>query len=167
MMASLFERLFGRSSKADTSGKIAKDRLQFVLVQDRVKLPADQMQQMQQEILEVISKYVTVDLENVDFELANRERTGVLLAEVPFGSPIDTDTDDEDTDLIEAINMDDDEPVDALDDETEDNLGDTEDADQSEAISAEDTPDVEFIEADDEDESTRPISARTDPDPKD
>lgn len=90
-MVSLFERLFGRSSQADKSGKMAKDRLQFVLVQDRINLPAEKMQQMQKEILEVISKYVTVDLDNVDFELSNRERNGVLLAEIPFGKMVDVD----------------------------------------------------------------------------
>lgn len=90
-MVSLFERLFGRSSQADKSGKQAKDRLQFVLVQDRINLPAEKMQQMQQEILDVISKYVAVDIENVDFELSNRERNGVLIAEIPFGVAINTD----------------------------------------------------------------------------
>ena len=84
-MVSLFERLFGRSNQADKSGKMAKDRLQFVLVQDRINLPAEKMQQMQKEILDVISKYVAVDLDNVDFELSNRDRNGVLIAEIPFG----------------------------------------------------------------------------------
>lgn len=92
-MVSLFERLFGRANQADKSGKMAKDRLQFVLVQDRINLPSEKMQQMQQEILEVISKYVTVDLDNVDFELSNRDRNGVLIAEIPFGKTVDADND--------------------------------------------------------------------------
>lgn len=88
MMAGLFGWLFGKGDKAsDKSGKMAKDRLQLVLVQDRINMPSDQMQQMQQEIIEVISKYVNVDMDNVDFALQNRERNGVLLAEIPFRPP--------------------------------------------------------------------------------
>lgn len=84
-MLDFFDRIFGRDGSANRgSGKVAKDRLQFVLVQDRIKLPPDQMQAMKREILEVISKYVRVDLDNVDFALSNRERTGLLIAEIPF-----------------------------------------------------------------------------------
>jgi cell division topological specificity factor len=86
-MVGIFERLFGRQNNTETasnSGKIAKDRLQFVLVQDRIQLPADRLQAMQREIIEVISKYVAVDMDNVDFALSNRERNGLLIAEIPF-----------------------------------------------------------------------------------
>jgi cell division topological specificity factor len=89
-MSGLFERLFGRNSgtqKPSTpsgSGKLAKDRLQMVLVQDRLNLPSDKMEAMKREIIEVISKYVSVDLDKVDFALANRERNGLLIAEIPF-----------------------------------------------------------------------------------
>ncbi|MEO0565400.1 MAG: cell division topological specificity factor MinE, partial [Chloroflexota bacterium] len=76
-MVGFLERLFGRTNEDKGSGKVAKDRLQFVLVQDRIKLPADKLQAMKAEMLEVISKYVSVDLENVDFNLSNRERNGL------------------------------------------------------------------------------------------
>lgn len=88
-MVSFIGRLFGRlgggsQAAAETSGKLAKDRLQLVLVQDRIDMPADKMQAMQKEIIDVISKYVMVDIDNVDFELSNRERDGLLVAEIPF-----------------------------------------------------------------------------------
>lgn len=98
-MANFFDRLLGRTSDPkDGSGKIAKDRLQFVLVQDRINMPAERLQAMKAEILEVISKYVAVDTENVDFALSNRERNGLLIAEIPFlapSAPVD-DTDEDD-----------------------------------------------------------------------
>lgn len=97
-MVGFFERLFGRNNGSETkptgSGKLAKDRLQFVLVQDRINLPSEKMQAMKKEILEVISKYVTVDLENVDFALSNRERSGLLIAEIPFLTPEDPTSED-------------------------------------------------------------------------
>lgn len=108
-MIGLFERLFGRSNQPKT-GKLAKDRLQFVLVQDRIDLPNDQMQEMQREIIEVISKYVMVDMDNVDFELSNRDRSGLLIAEIPFKaakkdnnklSPTDDDNIQDNADNIE------------------------------------------------------------------
>lgn len=101
-MLDFFDKLFGRNGTDQNSAKIAKDRLQFVLVQDRIKLPPDKMQAMQQEILDVISKYVAIDFENVDFELSNRERTGLLLAEIPFKSSHFEPTDDDDNISIAA-----------------------------------------------------------------
>lgn len=88
-MVSFIERLLGRfgggaKQSAGNSGKLAKDRLQLVLVQDRIDIPAEKMQAMQKEIIDVISKYVMVDIDNVDFELSNRERDGLLVAEIPF-----------------------------------------------------------------------------------
>lgn len=88
-MVGLLERLFGRSSNESKSGKLAKDRLQLVLVQDRIDIPSEKMKEMQEEIIQVISKYVTVDMDNVDFALRNRERDGVLVAEIPFRPPLD------------------------------------------------------------------------------
>jgi cell division topological specificity factor len=94
-MLEFFDRLFGRDGDRAKSGKIAKDRLQFVLVQDRISLPANKLQEMKQEIIQVISKYVAVDLENVDFALTNRERTGLLIAEIPFSAvPLNDPTSD-------------------------------------------------------------------------
>ncbi|MEL6271794.1 MAG: cell division topological specificity factor MinE, partial [Chloroflexota bacterium] len=98
-------RLFGKSDQNDKSGKLAKDRLQFVLVQDRINLPADKMQRMQKEIIEVISKYVAVDMEKVDFALSNRDRSGLLIAEIPFKHAVDSDEDARDEDLAPEVKV--------------------------------------------------------------
>ena len=42
------------------------------------------MEEMKQEILAVISKYVSVDSDNVDIALQKRERDSLLVAEIPF-----------------------------------------------------------------------------------
>lgn len=96
-MARLFERLFGRSNPETKSGKLAKDRLQMVLVQDRIDMSSDKMKMMQEEIIEVMSKYVTVDMDNVDFALRNRERDGLFVAEIPFHPPADETKDSDNT----------------------------------------------------------------------
>ncbi len=92
-MASFFDRMFGRNKQG--SGATAKDRLRFVLQYDRINIPPEKMEEMKREILEVISKYVSVDSERVDIALEQRDRDySTLVAEIPFTgdskAPIDT-----------------------------------------------------------------------------
>lgn len=97
-MASFLDRVFGRSSSRG-SGSKAKERLQFILVHDRINLPPEKLEAMKQEILAVISKYVSVDSNNVDIALQKRERESLLVAEIPFtkaAEGLDGDTDGED-----------------------------------------------------------------------
>ncbi len=82
-MVSFLDRLMGRAPAKGSSSK-AKERLQFVLVHDRINLPPEQLDAMKQEILAVISKYVSVDATNVDIALQQRDRDSLLVAEVPF-----------------------------------------------------------------------------------
>jgi cell division topological specificity factor len=83
-MARLIDRMLGRGSKP-TSANTAKERLQFILVHDRINLPPEQLQAMKEEILAVISKYVSVDSERVDIALQQRDRNdNLLVAEIPF-----------------------------------------------------------------------------------
>src|SRR5215207_5318861 len=82
-MASFFDRLMGRTPTKGSSSK-AKERLQFVLVHDRMNLPPERLEAMKQEILAVISKYVSVDDKNVDIALQQRDRDSLLIAEIPF-----------------------------------------------------------------------------------
>ncbi len=83
MMPSFFDRMLGRTQPKN-SGTTAKERLQFILVHDRINLPPERMQEMKAEILAVISKYVSVDGDNVDIELQKRDRNSMLVAEIPF-----------------------------------------------------------------------------------
>ena len=82
-MSGFFERLLGRTSSKG-SGVTAKERLQFILVHDRINLPPDRLQAMKAEILEVISKYVSVDSDDVDIFLEQRDRDSLIKAEIPF-----------------------------------------------------------------------------------
>src|SRR5215216_2367752 len=82
-MPEFLDRILGRAP-AKKSGSMAKERLQFILVHDRINLPPERMEAMKKEILEVIAKYVSVDNENVDIALQKRERNSLLVAEIPF-----------------------------------------------------------------------------------
>lgn len=98
-MQDFLSRLFGRSANRG-SGSLAKERLQFVLIHDRINLPPERMEEMKKEILAVIAKYVTIDNDNVDIALQNRDRLNLLVAEVPFvktvPEPLGDDLDEDD-----------------------------------------------------------------------
>lgn len=82
-MPDFLDRLLGRTP-SKKSGSMAKERLQFVLIHDRINLPPERMEAMKKEILAVISKYVSIDNDNVDIALEKRERASLLVAEIPF-----------------------------------------------------------------------------------
>lgn len=84
-MNSLLDRLMGRSS-TQSSAKIAKDRLQFVLVHDRLDLSPEKLQEMKDEIIDVISKYVRIDPRNVEIAIEQRQRDNWLVADIPLSS---------------------------------------------------------------------------------
>jgi cell division topological specificity factor len=84
-MTGFFDRMLGRGGGKENSASRAKQRLQFVLVHDRINLPPEKLKAMKEEILAVISKYVTIETEEVDIELEQRERNkNLLVAEIPF-----------------------------------------------------------------------------------
>ena len=87
-MTGFFDRMLGRG-KEPTANK-AKERLQFVLVHDRINLPPERLKEMKEEILAVISKYVAVASDEVDIALEQRDRNqNRLIAEIPFSKSID------------------------------------------------------------------------------
>ncbi|MBC7870286.1 MAG: cell division topological specificity factor MinE [Chitinophagaceae bacterium] len=88
--------MLGRSKDPGSANK-AKDRLQFVLIHDRVNIPPERLQMMKDEIVAVISKYVAVTHDQVEIALSQRERNqNRLIAEVPFASLINALDPDED-----------------------------------------------------------------------
>jgi cell division topological specificity factor len=84
MMVGFLDRMFGRGQNRTGSSSKAKERLQFVLVHDRIHMPPERMEAMKQEILAVISKYVSIDDKNVEIALHQRDRSSLLVAEIPF-----------------------------------------------------------------------------------
>ena len=52
--------------KKKSSGSVAKDRLKLVLVSDRANCSPELMEQIKNDIINVISKYVEIDAEGLD-----------------------------------------------------------------------------------------------------
>ncbi len=97
-MSGLLDRMLGRS-RDNSSANRAKERLQFVLVHDRINLPPERLKEMKEEILAVISKYVAVSGEDVEIALEQRDRNqNKLIAEIPFSKSVQAASDDSDDD---------------------------------------------------------------------
>ncbi|MCC7451799.1 MAG: cell division topological specificity factor MinE [Anaerolineae bacterium] len=84
-MSNLFERLLRRRNQG--SGIAAKERLQLVLVTDRHHLPPEKLQQMKDEIIAVISKYVNISPDKVEINVEQRQRDNWLVADIPLLRP--------------------------------------------------------------------------------
>ena len=56
-------------NKNKTSGSVAKDRLKLVLVSDRAGCSPEIMEQMKNDIIAVISKYIEIDMQGLDIQI--------------------------------------------------------------------------------------------------
>ena len=82
-MRELLQWLLGFAYKeSQTSSEIARQRLRLVLIQDRVELSPDVMQQMKQDILEVVSRYMVVDEDFIEFEVRRLEELIMLVSNI-------------------------------------------------------------------------------------
>ena len=76
--------------KKKSSGSVAKDRLKRVLVSDRANCSPELMEQIKNDIINVISKYVEIDAEGLDIKIAQTESEGnngsvpALYANIPI-----------------------------------------------------------------------------------
>ena len=60
----------------------AKQRLKLVLIQDRLELAPEKLEEMKKEIWEVVSKYMVVDDDFMEFEVRRMDDLTVLASNI-------------------------------------------------------------------------------------
>ncbi len=77
----IINKLLGRQR---SSANTARERLQLVLAHDRADLSTELLDQMRKEILEVVAKYVEIDMEEGAVSLETEDRMTALVANLPI-----------------------------------------------------------------------------------
>ena len=70
------------------SGNVAKERLKLLLVSERADCSPEIMEQIKNDIIQVISKYLDIDTDELDIKMAKTEvgseTVNALLANIPI-----------------------------------------------------------------------------------
>jgi len=74
-----FERLTGKKS-----AKSAKERLQLVLIHDRIDLTPAVLEALKNDLILAISKHIDIDPGSVRIEVENEGRSQRLVADIPL-----------------------------------------------------------------------------------
>lgn len=78
-MLDSLKRIFG----TEKSGKVAKKRLQMVLIQDRASVSPEVMAKLRDDIIQVISKYMVIDKTDMEISLESVDDSVALVANIP------------------------------------------------------------------------------------
>ena len=84
-MLDLFRWMLGHldsSEGQERSKDTARNRLRVVLIQDRLDLPSEKMDAMKREIWEVVSRYLVVDDDFLEFEIRRLDELVVLVSNI-------------------------------------------------------------------------------------
>jgi len=92
---------------SESSKDEACSRLKLVLMQDRSGLSQEVLTKMKDELVEVISRYVDIDREALDLNLANEGNSLALVASIPVlrAKPEKADTEDKELVAVEETEL--------------------------------------------------------------
>ena len=74
-------RFFGKDNNSSKS--IAKERLRLVLVHDRLDISQSTMEDLRNDLIEVIGKYMEIDRNALEVSLSKEDHGVALIANIP------------------------------------------------------------------------------------
>ena len=80
MLQDFIKKLFNKGGSKET----AKKRLQFALVYDRLEVSDDMLQQMQSEIVSVISRYFVIDRDKLKLDITREDDLSAIMFNTPI-----------------------------------------------------------------------------------
>ncbi len=83
-MPGWMDRLTGKDPQ---SANAAKERLRLVLIHDRTDLNSEELEQLKDDLLRAISRYVEIDPQSVRIQMAQDGREQRLVADIPIKAP--------------------------------------------------------------------------------
>ncbi|MBQ7219838.1 MAG: cell division topological specificity factor MinE [Synergistaceae bacterium] len=75
------KKLFGGGNEG--SGQKAKDRLRIVLIHDRTDISPQLLENLRDEIVTVLTKYMEINKEKIEIDLDRDENAVALVANIP------------------------------------------------------------------------------------
>lgn len=81
MFNALLKKLMNR---ADASKDVAKKRLKFALVYDKLEVKDDILEDLQRDLVEVISRYFEIDRQHLSLDIERGEGSSALILNTPI-----------------------------------------------------------------------------------
>lgn len=81
MFNALLKKLMNRG---DESKNVAKKRLKFALVYDKLEIKEDMLEDLQRDLMEVISRYFEIDHQQMSLDIERSEESSALIMNTPI-----------------------------------------------------------------------------------
>ncbi|NYE57261.1 MULTISPECIES: cell division topological specificity factor MinE [Carboxydothermus] len=81
-MLEILMKLFGKEQQ--NSKTMAKERLRLVLVQDRTNVSPELLQNLKEDLIAVITKYMEIDEKALEVNIDSHEDQVALIANIPI-----------------------------------------------------------------------------------
>jgi cell division topological specificity factor len=78
----IFARIFSKESVG--SKEVARERLRLVLIHDRSLISPELMNSLKEDLIEVIQRYMDIDVESLLVNLENEDHSMALIANIPI-----------------------------------------------------------------------------------